>query len=489
MTFAALSVIHAGAKPLHSAAATLGLGVPVEHTHRTIIEPFRIRAVEPLGITTRAEREVALERASFNPFALHADEVLIDLLTDSGTGAMSAAQWAAIMIGDESYAGSRSFYRLESVVRELTGIRHVIPTHQGRAAEHILFSALLKPGNVVPANAHFDTTRANVEFLGAIAVDLLRDEAMDPQADLPFKGDVDVVKLREVLVRERGNVPCVMVTITNNRGGGQPVSMGNLKAVRALCDEFGVPMFLDAARFAENSWLIKMREPGQGDRTATEIAHETFRLADGFTISAKKDGLVNIGGLLGINNDALADLCRTRLILTEGFPTYGGLAGRDLEALAQGLKEVLDEDYLHYRHASVRYVFDRLDAMGVPMMRPPGGHAVYLDGGAFAAHLPKSQFPGLSLTNALYLEGGVRGVEVGSLMFGKPATGTEPEEFAALELVRLTFPRRTYTQSHMDYLVEVVAHVWENRASLPGYRIVEQRPVLRAFTAKMAPIA
>ena len=460
----------------------------MEHTHRTIIEPFRIRAVEPLGITTAAEREVALRRAAYNPFALHADEVLIDLLTDSGTGAMSAAQWAAIMIGDESYAGSRSFYRLEAVVRELTGIRNVIPTHQGRAAEHILFSALLKPGNVVPANAHFDTTRANVEFLGGVAVDLLHEEAMDPQADLPFKGDLDLAKLRDVLVREGSNVPCVMVTITNNRGGGQPVSLANMHGVRALCDEFHVPMFLDAARFAENSWLIKMREPGQQDRTATEIAHETFRLADGFTLSAKKDGLVNIGGLLGINNDALAELCRTRLILTEGFPTYGGLAGRDLEALAQGLQEVLDEDYLHYRHASVRYVFDRLDQLGVPMMRPPGGHAVYLDAGAFAPHLPRHQFPGVALVNALYLEGGVRGVEVGSLMFGKAATDDQPEELAALELVRLTFPRRTYTQSHMDYLVEVVTNVWAERARLPGYRVLEQRPVLRAFTAKMEPI-
>ena len=461
----------------------------MEHTHRTIIEPFRIRAVEPLGITTHAEREVALRRAHYNPFLLHADEVLIDLLTDSGTGAMSAAQWAALMLGDESYAGSRSFYRLERVVRELTGIRNVIPTHQGRAAEHILFSALLRPGSVVPANAHFDTTRANVEFLGGVAVDLLHDAAMDPAADLPFKGDLDLEKLREVLSRERGNVPCVLVTITNNRGGGQPVSLGNLRGVRALCDAFGVPLFLDAARFAENSWLIKIREPGQGDRTPRDIAHETFRLADGFTISAKKDGLVNIGGLLGINDDALAERCRTRLILTEGFPTYGGLAGRDLEALAQGLQEVLDEDYLAYRHASVRYVFDRLDALGVPMMRPPGGHAVYLDAGAFAPHLGHSDLPGLSLTNALYLEGGVRGVEVGSLMFGKAGEGDEPETFAALELVRLTFPRRTYTQSHMDYLVEVVAAVWNQRARLPAYRIVQQRPVLRAFTAQLAPVA
>ena len=463
----------------------------MEHTHRTIIEPFRIKAVEPLGITTHAEREAALRAADWNVFRLHADQVLIDLLTDSGTGAMSAAQWAAIMLGDESYAGSRSFYKLESVVRELTGIPHVIPTHQGRAAEHILFSALLQPGMIVPANAHFDTTRANVEFLGGTALDLLYDAAMDPRADLPFKGDVDLDKLRAVLaehgsVRRGGRVPCVMVTITNNRGGGQPVSLGNLRAVRALCDEFDVPLFLDAARFAENAWLIKQREPGQGERTAADIAHETFRLSDGYTLSAKKDGLVNIGGLLGIRDDALADACRTRLILTEGFPTYGGLAGRDLEALAQGLQEVLDEDYLAYRHASVRYVFDELDRLGVPMMRPPGGHAVYLDAGAFAPHLHGADLPGVAVCNALYLEGGVRGVEVGTLMFGRARPG-ERDETAALELVRLTFPRRTYTQSHMDYLVEVVARVWSEREKLQAFRIVEQRPVLRAFTAKMVP--
>lgn len=460
----------------------------MEHRHRTIIEPFRIKAVEPLGITTRAERAVALQNAKFNPFKLHAEDVLIDLLTDSGTGAMSAAQWAALMLGDESYAGSRSFYKLEEVVRELTGVTHVIPTHQGRAAEHILFSATLKPGMLVPANSHFDTTRANVEFMGAEAVDLLYDAAMDPRADLPFKGDIDLGKLEKILIEQGDRVPLVMVTITNNRGGGQPVSLGNLRAVRQLCDRYGKPLYLDAARFAENSWLIKQREPGEGHRTAGEIARETFRLAAGFTLSAKKDGLVNIGGLLGVNDGALAEKCRTRLILTEGFPTYGGLAGRDLEALAQGLKEVLDEDYLEYRHASVRYVFDRLDALGVPMMRPPGGHAVYIDGGAFAPHLPGWQYPGLALTNALYIEGGVRGVEVGTLMFGRPDPAGGHDEVAPLDLVRLTFPRRTYTQSHMDYLIEVVAEVWRKRDSLPGYRIVQQREVLRAFTAELEPI-
>jgi tryptophanase len=461
----------------------------VEHRHHTIIEPFRIKAVEPLGMTTRDERTVALSKAKFNPFKLRAEDVLIDLLTDSGTGAMSAAQWAALMLGDESYAGSRSFYKLEQVVQDLTGVQFVIPTHQGRAAEHIFFSSILQPGMLVPANSHFDTTRANVEFLGGEAVDLLYDAAMDPRADLPFKGDIDLGKLEKVLIEQGDRVPLVMVTITNNRGGGQPVSMGNLRAVRALCQRYGKPLILDAARFAENSWLIKQREPGQGDRSATEIAKETFRLADGFTLSAKKDGLVNIGGLLGLNYPALAEKCRTRLILTEGFPTYGGLAGRDLEALAQGLQEVLDEDYLEYRHASVRYVFDRLDKIGVPMMRPPGGHAVYIDGGAFAPHLPGWQYPGLALTNALYLEGGVRGVEVGTLMFGRPGAPGQPDEVAPLDLVRLTFPRRTYTQSHMDYLIEVVAAVWNKREQLPGYRITWQRDVLRAFTAELEPLA
>ncbi len=460
----------------------------MEHRFSTIIEPFRIKTVEPLGMTTRDQRLVAIEKANWNVFKLHAEDVLIDLLTDSGTGAMSAAQWAAMMIGDETYACSRSFYKLEKVVRELTGIHHVIPTHQGRAAEHILFSSTCKPGDVVPSNSHFDTTRANVEFLGAEAVDLLYDGAGDPRTDMPFKGDLDVRKLGQLLADRGADVPMVLVTITNNRGGGQPVSLGNLKAVRALCDQFGVPMFLDAARFAENAWLIKMREPGQGHRSAAEISRECFGLCDGFTMSAKKDGLVNIGGLLGVNDSALAERCRTRLILTEGFPTYGGLAGRDLEALAQGLQEVLDEDYLAYRHASVRYVFDRLDQMGVPMMRPPGGHAVYIDAAAFAPQIPAWEYPGVALVNAMYIEGGVRGVEVGTLMFGRPDPDGHHDFTANLELVRLTFPRRTYTQSHMDYLIEVVGAVWKDREKLPGYRITDQRDVLRGFTAALQPI-
>ncbi len=460
----------------------------MEHRFNTIIEPFRIKSVEPLGMTTRSQRQAAIEDANWNVFKLHAESVLIDLLTDSGTGAMSAAQWAAMMIGDETYACARSFYKLEKVVRDLTGVQYVIPTHQGRAAEHILFTTLCKEGQVVPSNSHFDTTRANVEFVGAQAVDLLYDGASDPRTDMPFKGDLDVRKLGRLLADRGADVPLVLVTITNNRGGGQPVSLGNLRAVRALCDEFGVPLFLDAARFAENAWLIKMREPGQGDRSAADIARECFSLCDGFTMSAKKDGLVNIGGLLGLNDPELAERCRTRLILTEGFPTYGGLAGRDLEALAQGLQEVLDEDYLAYRHASVRYVFDRLDQMGVPMMRPPGGHAVYIDAAAFAPHIPGWQYPGVSLVNAMYVEGGVRGVEVGTLMFGRPDPDGHHDFTANLELVRLTFPRRTYTQSHMDYLIEVVGAVWANRDQLKGYRIVEQRDVLRGFTASLLPL-
>ncbi|MBI5609787.1 MAG: tryptophanase [Deltaproteobacteria bacterium] len=460
----------------------------MEHRFSTIIEPFRIKSVEPLGMTTRVQRQAAIEEANWNVFKLHAESVLIDLLTDSGTGAMSAAQWAAMMIGDETYACARSFYKLEKVVRDLTGVQFVIPTHQGRAAEHILFTTLCQPGQVVPSNSHFDTTRANVEFVGAQAVDLLYDGASDPRTDMPFKGDLDVRKLGRLLADRGSDVPLVLVTITNNRGGGQPVSLGNLRAVRDLCNEFGVPLFLDAARFAENAWLIKMREPGQGDRTASDIARECFSLCDGFTMSAKKDGLVNIGGLLGLNDPELAERCRTRLILTEGFPTYGGLAGRDLEALAQGLQEVLDEDYLAYRHASVRYVFDRLDQLGVPMMRPPGGHAVYIDAAAFAPHIPAWQYPGVSLVNALYVEGGVRGVEVGTLMFGRPDPDGHHDFTANLELVRLTFPRRTYTQSHMDYLIEVVGAVWANRAQLKGYRIAEQRAVLRGFTASLLPL-
>ena len=458
--------------------------------YQTIIEPFRIKVVEPLGLTTRNQRELALAAAHYNPFLLRADHILIDLLTDSGTGAMSAQQWAALMVGDETYAGSRSFFNLEKSAKGITGKRHIIPTHQGRAAEHILFSALLnRPGLVVPANSHFDTTRANCLHFGGQPMDLLTEAGRDPAADLPFKGNIDLDRLRAVCCDHAGAVACVLVTVTNNRGGGQPVSLANLRATRALCDEFGIPLLLDAARFAENAWFIKQREQGQQTRTARAIAADMFALCDGFTLSAKKDGLVNIGGLLGLDDADLAETCRTRLILTEGFPTYGGLAGRDLEALAVGLQEVLDEDYLAYRHASIRYLFDRLDHIGVPMMRPPGGHAVYLDARQFLPHVPPHQYPGLALTNALYVAGGVRGVEVGTVMFGTPDPAGGPDHCAELDLVRLTFPRRTYTQSHVDFLIEVIADVYAGRAAIGGYAMTKQSKVLRAFTAQFSPLS
>jgi tryptophanase len=451
---------------------------------KTIIEPFRIKMTEPLPITSRSERERFLRQAHFNVFKLHASQITIDLLTDSGTGAMSAAQWGAMMTGDETYAGSESFFELERVVRELTGMTHVIPTHQGRASEHILFSVMLKPGQVVLANAHFDTTRANVEYFGGTALDLVIDEASDPRNEHPFKGNIDLARLEQHLREQGDHVALVLMTITNNRGGGQAVSLANLKAARELAHRFGKPFFLDAARFAENAWLIKQRETGQGERSAREIAQEVFRLADGFTMSAKKDGLVNIGGLLCLNDDTLAEKARSLLILTEGFTTYGGLAGRDLAALAVGLTEVLDEAYLEYRIASVRYFYNLLDKLGVPLMRPVGGHAVYIDAAEFAPQIPREQLPGVALVNELYLEGGVRAVEVGTLMFGKPGS-----EVAPLELVRLTFPRRTYTQSHVDYLGEIVASVFSRRHELAGLRITRQPQFLRAFTAELEPLA
>lgn len=455
-------------------------------TEPTIIEPFRIKSVEPLSMSTRDQRLEWLEQARFNPFMLTADQVLIDLLTDSGTGAMSAAQWAALMMGDETYAGSRSFMRLQNVVQSLTGKKHVIPTHQGRAAEHILFSVVNQPGMVVPSNSHFDTTRANCEYFGGVALDLLSDAHADPAADLPFKGDIDLGKLESCLQMYGERVPFVLMTVTNNRGGGQPVSLGNLRAVRAMCDKYGRPFYLDAARFAENAGLIRQREPGQQDRTPREIAVEMFGLCDGFVMSAKKDGLVNIGGLLCIDDDEWADAARSLLILTEGFPTYGGLAGRDLEALAVGLEESLEQDYLTYRLASVRYLFKGLDKLGIPLMRPPGGHAVYIDAGRFYPHIPAWQYPGLSLTHALYIEGGVRAVEVGTVMFGRPNPEGGPDICAGNELVRLALPRRTYTQSHVDFLIEVLGRAWEARAEARGAKIVHQKPVLRAFTAEFA---
>jgi tryptophanase len=455
---------------------------------QTIIEPFRIHSVEPIRITTREERELAIEEAGFNLFNLHADDVLVDLLTDSGTGAMSRDQWAAIQHGDESYAGSPSWYAFLESVQALFPFRHVIPTHQGRAAEKILFSVIGGPGKTIPNNTHFDTTRANVEFTGAAAVDLVIEEGRHPEVEHPFKGNMDLVRL-ETILAELGpaKVPAVFVTITNNSGGGQPVSLENLRGVRAICDRHGVALFLDACRFAENAWFIKTREPGQADRSVVEIVREIASLADGMTMSAKKDGLANIGGWLAMNDGRLAEQCRNLLILTEGFPTYGGLAGRDLEAIAQGLREVVDEDYLRYRIRSTAYLGDALTQAGVPVVRPIGGHAVYLDARALLPHVPPLQYPGQALAVALYLEGGVRGCEIGTVMFGRHPDGTETP--AAMDLVRLAIPRRTYTQSHVDYVIEVVRWVAERARDLAGYRIVVEPPVLRHFTARFAPLA
>ncbi|MDX6647282.1 MAG: tryptophanase [Miltoncostaeaceae bacterium] len=461
------------------------MDVPLQ---RTIIEPFRIKSVEPLRFTTRGQREAALAAAGHNLFALRSQDVLIDLLTDSGTGAMSAEQWAAMMRGDESYAGSSSFERFEGVVHELTGLRHVIPTHQGRAAERILFTEAVGAGDVVPSNSHFDTTRANIEYQGAEALDLLCAEGRDMESEAPFKGDMDVEALEAAFERHgRERIPLVMVTITNNSGGGQPVSLANLRAVRAVCRRYERPLVLDAARFAENAWFITQREPGQEGRTPRAVAEEAFRLADGCTISLKKDGFGNIGGALALNDPLLAQRCRNVLILTEGFPTYGGLAGRDLEALAQGLLEITDPDYLRYRTRTVAYLAERAWAAGVPTVRPPGGHAVYLDAKRLLPQIPAHQYPAQALAAELYLEGGVRGVEIGSLMFGRPGPGGR-ELPAPHELVRLALPRRVHTQSHVDYVGEVIAAVAARAGELSGYRIVEQAAWLRHFTARLEPL-
>ncbi|MCK6439257.1 MAG: tryptophanase [Planctomycetes bacterium] len=455
---------------------------------KTIIEPFRIKMVEPLPRTTREQREHFLADARYNPFLLRADQITIDLLTDSGTGAMSTKQWAAMMTGDETYAGSLSYFDLKRVVQDISSMTHVFPVHQGRAAEHLLFRAMnITSGSMVLANAHFDTTRANVEYLGAEAVDLVIEDAYDPASEHPFKGNINLERLERYLREQHERVALVLMTVTNNTGGGQPVSLENLRAVSEIAHKFHKPFFLDAARFAENAWFIKEREPRQHDRTAKDIAQEMFSLADGFTMSCKKDGLVNIGGLLCLNDDALAEKVRCLLILMEGYTTYGGLAGRDMAALAVGLEEVLDEQYLEYRVASTRYFFNMLDHIGVPLMRPAGGHAVYIDARTMYPHIPATEFPGIALANALYLEGGVRAVEVGTLMFGKqgPNGADIP---APLDLVRLTIPRRTYTQSHADYLGEIVQEVYERRSEARGYRVVKQSAVLRAFTAELEPV-
>ena len=454
--------------------------------YRTIIEPFRIHSVEPLRFLTNEERRTRIQDAGYNLFNLHADDVLIDLLTDSGTGAMSRDQWAAIQHGDESYAGSPSWFVFLEAVQELFPFPHVIPTHQGRAAEKILFSAIAGPGNVVPNNTHFDTTRANVEFTGAEAVDLVIPEGRDPAALHPFKGNMDLEALEKLLVERAADIPVVFVTLTNNSGGGQPVSLENLRGVRSLCDRFGVPLFLDACRFAENAWFIKTREAGQDGRALPDIVREMASLADGMTMSAKKDPMANIGGWLALRDDAWAEQCRNLLILTEGFPTYGGLAGRDLEAIAQGLRECLDEHYLRYRTRSIEYLSDALVAAGVPIVRPAGGHAVYLDARSLLPHVPPLRYPGQALAVALYEAGGIRGCEIGTVMFGMKPDGTE--EPAATDLVRLAIPRRTYTQSHVDYVIEVVTDVAARANDLPGYRIVEQAPQLRHFTARFEPI-
>ena len=452
----------------------------------TIVEPFRIHSVEPMRLTTRAERTAALEAAGYNLFELRAEQVLIDLLTDSGTGAMSAEQWAGIQRGNEAYAGAPSFYRFRDAVTSLFPFRHVLPTHQGRAAEKILFTVTGGAGRVIPNNTHFDTTRANIEFTGAQAVDLPIPEGLLPGVRHPFKGNMDPAALEQLLEARAGDVPLVMVTVTNNSGGGQPVSLANLRAVRAVCDRFGKPLFLDACRFAENAWFIKTGEPGYADVPVTAIVQEMASLADGMTMSAKKDPLANIGGWLALNDDGLAEQCRSLQILTEGFPTYGGLAGRDLEAIAQGLRECTDHDYLRYRVRSIAYLGEALESAGIPVVVPFGGHAVFIDARAMLAHLDPLQYPGQALACALYEEGGVRACEIGTVMFGLHPDGTETP--AAMDLVRLAIPRRTYTQSHMDYVIEVLTRVAGRAASLPGLRIVSQPRNLRHFTARFAPL-
>ncbi len=449
----------------------------------TLIEPFRIKSVEPIRMTTRSEREALLEKAKLNPFLLHADDVLLDFLTDSGTGAMSAKQWGAIMEGDESYAGARSFFRLEAVIRNLTGYAHLIPTHQGRAAERILFAVATKPGDLVPNNTHFDTTRANVEFDGVEAVDLVIPEGLDPKNLHPFKGNIDLGRVEALLAKEGARIPFGMMTLTNNSGGGQPVAMANLRAYSELLKRHGKPLVLDVCRFAENAMFVKLREPGYEDRSIESIVQEMFGLADGCTMSAKKDGLVNIGGFIALKDERWVEAARNLLILTEGFPTYGGLAGRDLEALAVGLEEVLHEDYLRYRLRTAEYMGEKLKAGGVQIVEPTGGHAVYLDAKAFLPHLGPADYPAWSLANALYLEGGLRGVEIGSVMFGKRLEdGTETHH--AMELVRLAFPRRVYTQSHFDYAAEVICELKAKAAEVRGVRILRQSRFLRHFTAE-----
>jgi tryptophanase len=456
---------------------------------KTIIEPFKVKVVEPIKMTTRAEREAYLREASFNLFLLKAENVIIDLLTDSGTGAMSAEQWSAMMRGDESYAGSKSFYSFESTVRDIFGFRQVIPTHQGRAAERILFSIMCRKGRVVPNNTHFDTTRANIEFLGAEAHDLPIPEFYRPATEHPFKGNMDTAALVELIERVGpARIPLVMLTVTNNSGGGQPVSMANIREVKAICSRYGLPLYLDACRFAENAYFIKLREEGYAEMSVIEIAREMFSLADGCTMSAKKDGLANIGGFLCTNDEQLAQQEKDLLILTEGFPTYGGLAGRDLEAITVGLREVLDEDYLQFRFASIRYLGEHISSHGVPIILPPGGHAIYIDAHAMLPHIPQLQYPGQALAIELYREAGIRACEIGTVMHAEKNPETGEEIPAGMELVRLAIPHRVYTQSHIDYVIEAILKINERRESIGGYRIARQPEFLRHFTAVFEPV-
>ncbi|HJO95839.1 MAG TPA: tryptophanase [Victivallales bacterium] len=455
---------------------------------KTIIEPFKIKMTEPIKTTTREERIKILKEAQYNVFKIDADNCIIDLLTDSGTGAMSTEQWAALMLGDESYAGSKSWKKFESTVKKITNTKHVLPTHQGRAAEAILAQILLKPGDIIPNNSHFDTTRANIEFVGAKAVNLLTDQGLDPTLDIPFKGDMDIDKLENFIMDNgKENIPFAMITVTNNTGGGQPVSMKNIKAVKEVCSKYGIPLVIDACRFAENSYFIHELEEGYRDKSLLEIAQEMFSYADAATMSCKKDGMSNIGGFLICNDDKWAEQFTNLLILREGFPTYGGLAGRDLEVIAVGLMEALDYDYQVYRHATASYLGNNLEKRNIPIMKPVGGHAVFLDAKAFLSHIPQLEYPGIGLVNSLYIEGGIRAVELGSVMFGSfDAKGNELP--SPLELVRLAFPRRVYTQSHFDYLIEVINTVWNKRKEIPGYKITYQPEFLRHFTCSFAPL-
>lgn len=450
---------------------------------KTMIEPFRIKSVEPIRMTTRAERERLLEAARLNVFQLRAEDVLIDWLTDSGTGAMSARQWGAIMEGDESYAGARSFFRLEKVIQDITGMQHFVPTHQGRAAEKVLFTAVCKKGDLVPSNCHFDTTRANLEYVGVQAVDCVIAEGLEPATLHPFKGNIDLERVEALLRKEGARIPFGMITVTNNTGGGQPVAMANIRAYAALLKKYGKPLVMDVCRFAENAMFIKMRESGYENTSVRAIAQEMFSYADGATMSAKKDGMVNIGGFIVLRSDEWLDEVRNDLIMMEGFPTYGGMAGRDLEALAVGLEEGLDEDYLRYRLRTAEYLGEKLDAAGVGFVKPTGGHAVYIDAKTVLPDMPVAHYPAWALCNALYLEGGIRGVEVGSMMFGRRLDdGTET--FHSMELVRLAFPRRMYTQSHFDYAAEVIADVKQKAASIRGVKITKQPKFLRHFTVQ-----